>query len=447
MKEIKFFGAAGEVTGSAFEIKSNAGTKCLIDCGMFQGQENDKRNKGIDTEAGFAVLTHAHLDHIGKIPHFNGKVIMTHATQSLSRISLRNANALSQDLYHPGSIGNTFMNTAGVHYNSPVNIDGLSLTFRNAGHILGASSIEIQEKGGDIIVFSGDLGNANSRTVHKPTPIKGADIVVMETTYGDRNHPEENPVEMIEDAIKRIRKSKGTLLIPAFAIDRTQTILNILKELSEQKKLKGISVFLDAPMAIEITSVYRNYPQMLNDELEAEKRDPFNFSELIKTHDKKDSDKIYRHHGPRIIISGSGMMSGGRIMKHAAYCLSDRKSAVLLVGYCAEGTPGREVMDGEKNVWLDSEYKFVHVNAGVLQTSSLSSHADQKQLLSWLRKINDEQNRLKQRNIRQVILVHGEDHAREQFALLIKEQLGIQNVSLPKENETINLQQKSTSGV
>jgi metallo-beta-lactamase family protein len=264
----------------------------------------------------------------------------------------------------------------------------------------------------------------------------------METTYGDRNHPEENPVEMIEDAIKRIRKSKGTLLIPAFAIDRTQTILNILKELSEQKKLKGISVFLDAPMAIEITSVYRNYPQMLNDELEAEKRDPFNFSELIKTHDKKDSDKIYRHHGPRIIISGSGMMSGGRIMKHAAYCLSDRKSAVLFVGYCAEGTPGREVMDGEKNVWLDSEYKFVHVNAGVLQTSSLSSHADQKQLLSWLRKINDEQNRLKQRNIRQVILVHGEDHAREQFALLIKEQLGIQNVSLPKENETINLQQK-----
>jgi len=349
---------------------------------------------------------------------------------------------LSQSLYLPGSIENMFTNTTGVNYDSPVKVDGLSLTFRNAGHIPGASSVEIQEKGGDTVVFSGDLGNANSRTVHKPTPIKGADIVVMETTYGDKNHSEENPIEVIEDAVKRIKKSKSILLIPAFAIDRTQAILNILKELSEQKKLKGIPVFLDAPMAIEVTGVYRNYPEMLNDELEAEKRDPFNFSELIKTHDKKDGDKIYRHHGPKIIISGSGMMSGGRIMKHAAYCLSDRKSAVLFVGYCAEGTPGREVMDGEKNVWLDSEYKFVHVNAEVLQTSSLSAHADQKQLLSWLTKINDEQNRIKQRNIRQVILVHGEDHAREQFALLIKEQLGIQNVSLPKENEMINLQQK-----
>ena len=433
-------GAGGEVTGSAYLLTTNKDEKLLIDCGAFQsgkGIGGDSRNGSLSghdpKDIHFVVLTHAHADHIGRLPFFyesDAKIYATHATRDLAKKALENSQKLSPSLYPNGSVKNVIERIDCVPYDTEFPIDGSVGMFRYAGHIAGSTILEVKEKGGDKIVFSGDLGPNNHRIMKPRTSIKDADIVVMETTYGDRNRPEEDLVEVLREAVERTKKNRGTLLIPTFAIDRTQIVLNILRGL--KKTLGNMPVFLDSPMAIDVTKIYQDYHQLFNDELRGQKN-PFGFEGLTKTYGGKESMAI-KHGGPKIIIAGSGMMSGGRIIGHAIEYLPDSKNVILFTGYAAEGTPSRAITDGEKDVEVDNEP--VHVEATVLRTSALSAHADQGQLLKWLGDINGGQKRL-----RKVILIHGNDNSREGFAKQVTSQLGIEKerIVLPAQNEPIDL--------
>lgn len=441
---LEMLGAVGgEVTGSAFAVTSKTGANLLVDCGLFQGKKDDARNKSLNShdpnQFDVVAITHAHLDHLGKLPFLwesKTKIYMTRPSRALAGIILPDADRISQgNLFPKGSVDAVLKKIIPVNYNSPISIDGITATFENgAGHILGSSIIKFQEENGDLVVFSGDLGNPASRTVKPGTPIKEANVIIMETTYGDRNHPEEDPVEIIKDAIRKIKKTNGTLLIPTFAIDRVQAILSILKELSENGKL-GIPVYLDSPMAIETTRTYKDYPELLNDKLG--KENLFNFPGLKNTYSYRESLGI-KDGGPKIIIAGSGMMSGGRAPRHAENYLVDKRNIILFVGYPAEGTVSRAIVEGEKEVKVN-EKSTIYVNGTVLHTSGLSAHADQKQLLNWLRTIYYGGRRL-----REVILVHGTDQSRKAFAELIRAEFGEAiSVLLPKENDKIELHQNN----
>lgn len=439
MRSIEALGAAGEVTGSAFALTSNKGKRYLVDCGMFQGKAYDERNKSLNShdpnqfEAVF--ITHAHLDHIGRLPHLHktkAPIFMTPATKHLAGIALKNADILSRNLYPEGSVDKILKKTVPLNYNSPVNFDGVTATFINAGHILGSSSLLIQEQGGDMIAVSGDIGG-KSDIILPTTPIKHADIVIMETTYGNRNHPKENPTDKIMEAVERIKKTKGTLFIPAFAIDRTQVILAVFKKLREEGRLDDIPVYLDSPMGIAVTKVYANHRYLLNKRLN-EQKNPFVFSNLFNTITNKESIAIRKHRGPKIIIASSGMVTGGRAENHASDYLPDDKSVILFVGYPAEGTPSRAIVSGEKKVLIGNEY--IDVNAAIYQTSAFSAHADQRKLLEWLGNIRSIKKDVG--HSPKVILIHGDNSSREEFSRQAKQQLRIKNIFLPKENEIIN---------
>lgn len=445
MKSIEFLGAAGgEVTGSSFVATTNNDHRILIDAGMFQGaRDNSYRNRslGVDPRTLNAIIiTHGHIDHVGLLPlaaESDVPIYMTEPTYRIANIALRNSAKLSRDLYSLESVDDVLSRVTCVPYDAPVKIDGASVTFRDAGHILGSSTLEVQESG-ERVVFSGDLGNSPSRLVRPTALINQADVIVMETTYGDRLHRQDDPREVILDAISRIRMTRGTLLIPAFAIDRTQMILNILKGLKDEGKLGRIPVFLDSPMAIDITEIYDYYKDFLGNGVKDQKN-PFRFDGLEETRYNDQSDRIRKRRGPKIIIAGSGMMSGGRIGKHALDYLADPKNAILFVGYAAEGTPSRAITEGEKEVEINDENVVIKVpvRAKVLR-ASMSAHADQEQLFSWLKHIHGGQTRL-----RNLFLVHGNNQSREAFAKKVQEeQLDIDTLSLPDEGEIKYLQSK-----
>jgi metallo-beta-lactamase family protein len=315
MKSIEFLGAAGEVTGSSFLLTTNKGKRYLFDAGMFQeggDRRNAERNKSfhgqelIELDGIFA--SHGHLDHIGRIPFLykaDAPIYMTQATYDLTSINLRSSDEMSKGFYPPDSIEKVLKNTCIMSYNEPVSVDGITATARDAGHILGSSTFEIEEKGGEKIVFSGDLGNTPSRTVQPTSLINEADVVVMESTYGDRDHEGTDPVKEMRNAIRLIQKDSGTLLIPAFAIDRTQAVLNILKELKAAKDIEKIPVYLDAPMAATVTrDIYADYDnrKFLNEKLQKQE-DPFNLEEIFVTYADKESRRIPPD-GPLIIVAG-----------------------------------------------------------------------------------------------------------------------------------------------
>jgi len=445
---IKFLGAAGTVTGSSYVLTSGSGNSILVDLGMFQGPpEIDKLNyEPFDFDPSLltaAILTHAHLDHCGRLPiilpkGFKGNIWMTPPTRDLTEISLIDSAKIAKEdgkpiLYNRDLATQTILRFELIDYRSPRQIGDFSVTFRDAGHILGSASLEITDIKPDSevkkIVFSGDLGNTPESLEAETELIDSSDVVVMESTYGDRLHPKGNPVDTLQSEINAVEKSGGTLLIPAFSLDRTQELLHMIRHLKkEEKVLTATPIFMDSPMGEKATRIYVNYPPYFNPHIQDELKqgDVFNFPGLNVVETTDESRATESVAGSKVIIAGSGMMVGGRIVGHAAHLLPIPTTRLLIVGYQGEGTLGRELLEGKKEVSINGVK--IQVEGSVNETQAMSSHADQTQLMNWLKHI---------KNVKKIFLTHGEDGPRTTLSKKISEELGIEDIVLPALNQEV----------
>ncbi len=445
---VKFLGAAGTVTGSSYVVTSGSGQSILIDLGMFQGpSEVNKLNYApYDYDPSLlsaAILTHAHLDHCGRLPiimprGFKGDIWMTPATRDLTELSLFDSAKIAKDdakefLYDSAMVTQTITKFRPVDYHIPSQIGDFIVTFRDAGHILGSASLEITDKNPSSeikkIVFSGDLGNTPEPLEAATELIDSADAVVMESTYGDRLHPTGSPINSIQSEINIVESTGGTLLIPSFSLDRTQELMHIIMHLKRNGKIKNETpIYMDSPMAQKATTVYVNYPKLFNAEVQEDLKigDIFSFPGINVVNGRRESEGLCSIAGPKVIIAGSGMMTGGRIVGHAAHYLPIASTRLLIVGYQGEGTLGRELFEGKKDVFIDG--KTIKVNGTVTDIQTMSSHADQKQLMNWLGHI---------KNVKKVFLTHGEDGPRTILSQKISEDLNIKDISLPTLNQEV----------
>lgn len=448
--KLKFLGAAGTVTGSSYVLTSGSGKSILIDLGMFQGPpEVEKLNyEPYDYNPALlsgAVLTHAHLDHCGRLPiivpkGFRGDIYMTPPTRDLTELSLFDSAKIAKDdgrdaLYDTDLVTQTITKFRTVDYHTPSQIGDFTVTMRDAGHILGSAFLEIVDNKPDSevkkIVFSGDLGNTPEPLEMATETVDSTDVVVMESTYGDRLHPEGDPLASIQKEINVIEKSGGTLLIPSFSIDRAQELMHVIMHLKKEGKVSNDTpVYMDSPMAQKATTVYVNYPKLFNSHIQEDLKigSLFNFPGMNVVNGRSASDMLHETPGPKVIIAGSGMMTGGRIVGHAAYYLPIESTRLLIVGYQGEGSLGRELMEGAKEVFIQGGK--IEVKGTVSDIQTMSAHADQKQLMNWLGHI---------KNVKKVILTHGEDPSRTTLSGKITQELGIKNILLPTLNQEVTI--------
>lgn len=437
---LSFFGATKFVTGSNFLLETKK-HKILIDCGMFQGKEEiEKKNKEKflynPEEIDCVIVTHAHLDHIGRLPilvkeGFKGKIFATPATIDLARLVLEDALDIQQEeLFGNEELDKTMNFFEPVDYHKEIHIgEELSFKLLDAGHILGSSIVEIFVEGKKI-VFSGDLGNYPTPLL-RPTEIpSSADIVVVESTYGDRIHKELlHRKDILEDTIEETIKNKGVLMIPSFAIERTQEILYEMNELVENCRIPSVLVFVDSPLAIKSIDVYKKYQNYYNKEASYLLRNGdkiFDFKNLTLTQTVEESKKINDIPPPKIIIAGSGMSNGGRILHHEKRYLSDPKSCILFICFQVEGTLGRKIQDGAEEVEIMGEK--IPVLAKRVTIDSYSAHADKNGLFRWIYSIKSSSQIKEEHILKKVFVVHGEEGPSESLAQVIKDKLGIETV-------------------
>ena len=447
MAKLTFLGAAGTVTGSKYLVEA-AGKKLLLDCGIFQGSpELSGRNfkpltvdpKTID----YCVLTHAHLDHCGWLPclvrdGYKGPIYANPATIDLVTISLKDSarlqeedadrarrNATSgnagdrQPLYTSEDIDPVLRllkpmpRTGGFEVSSEFRFDAC-----DAGHILGSTSLTltITENGKKTaVVFSGDIGRYDQPILNDPVTPPKADVLLCESTYGDREHETGDPAAALADIVNRVVKRGGAIVIPAFAIGRTQTFMYYLRQLEDEKKIPNVPVYVDSPMALSATDLYVKYHE--DHDLDFSRlessgdHDPLNVHEFHLTRSVEDSKAINGIKTPCIIISASGMVTGGRVLHHLVQRLPDAKNAVILAGFQAEGTRGRALQEGAKALHLFGQ--LVPVNAEIITMGQLSAHAGKSELLRWLTGL--------QAPPKKTWLTHGEPIAAQALQLAVKE--------------------------
>jgi metallo-beta-lactamase family protein len=444
--EISFHGADRGVTGSCHMIECD-GKRILIDCGLYQGgreiEEENAEGFGFDPASiDFLLLTHAHLDHCGRVPllakrGFRGEIITTGASRELARLVMLDAAHLEEEearyqqrhkarrgqrpetepLYSVlDALNSTDLFGRTVQYDRPLQLTpAIGVTFFDAGHILGSASVLLELKEGNrrrSVLFSGDLGNAGRPLLRDPVTPKHADVVVMETTYGDRRHKALEPsIEELYDAINGTFKRGGNVIIPTFALERAQELLFYLREGVAKDRLPGsLQVFLDSPMAISATEIYGRHPECYDPsvaKLFREGNDPFALRGLHFTRETAESIALNRISGGAVILAGSGMCTGGRVRHHLKQNLWRRESGIVFVGFAARGTLARQIIDGAREVKIFGEP--VPVRASVHTINGFSAHADQPELLAWHRKLGAEQT----------FLVHGEEDAMQKFATLL----------------------------
>lgn len=421
--KIKFLGAAGEVTGSCFLVEAG-NERVLIDCGLFQGREADEKNRRpLSTgELTGVILTHAHLDHCGRLPlvlHEGVKegIFMTPATYDLTGIVLYDATKVAKDrlvqLYTEDEVAAVLGKVKTVDYGVKTKVGhNFEFRFLDAGHILGSASVELKvEDGGKErrIVFSGDLGNEPSPIVKQIEEPYEAEIVVMESTYGDRDHEERGKeMKLLEEVCLAADETGGTVLLPAFSLERTQELLHLFDHLKKEGRISNeLQVILDTPMGSRATEVFKRYPQYFNVEMQRHlgSDDPFDFPGLVEIRSSRESKEINNKLGAKVIIASAGMLTGGRIVFHAARWLPDEKTSLIFPGFQAKGTLGREILDGKRLVRILG--RPVEIKAKIYEITTMSSHADRTQLFDWVNQI---------RGVRRVFLVHGEEKSREALA-------------------------------
>jgi metallo-beta-lactamase family protein len=450
--KLKFFGAAKNVTGSCYLLEAN-GIRLLVDCGLYQERDLKQRNwddfpvpaKSIDA----VLLTHAHLDHCGRLPKlvkegFEGTVFATAATAEIANIiMLDSAHIQEEDIKHKKmrheKQGKTSpfpyeplytMDDAQkvnamfskVRYNAPIMIsEGITAEFREAGHVFGSSSIRVVvEQGGESrsIVFSGDVGRWDLPIMRDPFQFEHADYVLIESTYGDRVHGEvaDIPGELAR-VINETHKAGGNIVIPSFALERTQELLYHLNGLLKEDRIPHLLAFVDSPMAIKITEVFKKHPELFDEETMAQLRagdKPCDFPGLTMSTTVDQSKSINHIKGTAIIIAGSGMCTGGRIKHHLKNNIARPESTILFVGYQAFGTLGRIILDKPETVRLFGEEH--PVRARIERISGFSAHADQNELYQWISSIKEPP--------RKVFITHGEESQAEAFGKFLTEKTG-----------------------
>lgn len=431
---IQFFGAAGTVTGSK-HLLTLGSHKILIDCGLFQGENEDLlNNKPLPIPPGeidVVLLTHAHLDHTGYLPvivkqGFKGKIKGTAPTLHIAEIILydcakiteeenrqkkkrtgqkRNDNENDDWRYNQMEVLNTVHRFSAIETDTWLKLfEDVNIRYRNNSHILGACFIEIKYKD-KMLVFSGDIGRKNDQLLHAPQQPESADILVMESTYGNRLHPQ-NTDEILADLINEASRKNGTIIIPSFAVERFQLLMYKLWKLRSKNKIPNLPIYMDSPMGNKVMEIFRNntsWHKLHISEMEKMLQDVHSIDEI------EDTFRVIDNKSPKIVVAGSGMVSGGRVMTYLQYYLSVPETTVLLVGYQAEGTIGRLLYEGANEIMIrDEVYK---VNADIKFVNGLSSHADQAELLDWMQPIAQQAQK--------VFLVHGEPEAAE----VLKEQI------------------------
>lgn len=444
---VHFHGAAGEVTGSLHEVEAN-GHRILLDCGMIQGSpEAERRNADpfpfdparIDA----VVLSHAHIDHVGRVPllvkrGFRGPIYTQAATADLLPVMLLDAATLAEadaaranrhrnggpylpPLFTRDDVHAALAQVRPLRYHARTQVaPGVEIVLRDAGHILGSAIVELWAERRKL-VFSGDIGPKGSPILRDPTPVREADLVLMESTYGDRNHRERAAtVQELGEVFDHAARGRGNVLIPAFAVGRTQELLYWFARHWDEWGLSRWRIFLDSPMATKVIGVYGRHEDLFDEqarEVWRSKPHPFRLPNLRYSETTEDSQAINRIESGAIVIAGSGMANGGRIVHHLRHHLSSRSTHVVFVGYQAEGTLGRRLVDGAR--WVRIHGRDVRVGATIHTVGGLSAHTDQRGLLEWYGHFDGHPP---------VALVHGEDRAREALAGEIHERYGRQAV-------------------
>jgi metallo-beta-lactamase family protein len=450
MAYVQSFGAAETVTGSCHLLQLQNGINLLIDCGMFQGSVEDLNRRPFGfhpSEVDFLIITHAHLDHVGRIPMlvkngFDGTIITHTSTMDLAEVVLMDSAHLQEEsyktaykkaqrigeeenipkpLYEKDDVRMIYqLSTIYAAYEEKIYLGhGITVVFKNAGHILDSAVIEIhfEEAGAKkTVVFSGDLGNNNDLVMPAPDILEEADALFIESTYGDRNHKGvEESDEELEAIIQETIRNDGNVLIPSFAIERTQEILCLLKQMYDRGDLPVCKIYLDSPMAIRATDIYKKYHEELSDCCnEFLERDGtiFDFPYLNYTLHVKESMMINEEESGCIIIAGAGMCNGGRILQHFKHRLWNKDNALVFVGYQVEGTLGRKIVDGERKIKVYGE--DIIVKSQVHTINGFSAHADQNDLIEWMQKF---------KRLDKVFLIHGERDKQEIFQEEIKKRM------------------------
>ncbi len=484
---LQFLGAAQSVTGSMHLVEAN-GKKILLDCGLVQGKRQEARmlNSEIPFDAraiDAVVLSHAHLDHTGKLPvlvkkGFDSSIFSTSATRDLCSAMLRDSALLQESdirfvnrlnaekglppaepLYTLPDATACIRLFCTLEYGRRIEIlPGIWLTLRNAGHILGSASVtlEIAEKDESVcnekgtieedaqekadqkavktLVFTGDLGQKGAAVVKDPEPVVRADVLITESTYGGRHHrPMSEAKENLARIVNETAEKSGLLIIPAFAVGRTQDVVYHLHELIDEKKVPTLPVYVDSPLASNITEIFRHHPECYDKETEQlllndGGKDPFGFKRLVYTRSTEESKSLSSVKRPAIIISASGMCEGGRVLHHLRRNIGDPRTTVLFVGYQAENTLGRKLLSGDRTVKIFGEEHTV--NAKIEEISGYSAHADEGELLGFVKMISKPPEK--------VFVVHGEINAARAMAYALTD-AGIREVVIPERGDRFEI--------
>jgi metallo-beta-lactamase family protein len=449
---LTFLGATETVTGSRFLLEHDD-KRLLIDCGLFQGLKKlrlmNRAPFPVDPASIDAVLlTHAHIDHSGYIPAlcnngFRGRIYCTHASRDLCRILLPDAGHLQEEeaeranrkgytrhkpalpLYTEMDAFNSLHCFEAVDYNSRFSpVEGISVNMTNAGHILGSACIHVYD-GSKNIVFTGDVGRPDDPVMNSPDSLKDADYLVVESTYGDRRHERVDPGAMLESVITHTLKKGGVILIPTFAVGRAQTLLYLIGELISTGKIPKIPLYLDSPMAITATDLFYRY----NDQHKLSAETCRLMDELVTcTRSVEESKAIAARNGPKIILSASGMLTGGRVLHHLKLYVREQRNTIVFVGYQAAGTRGANMLAGAESIKVHGNY--VPVRAKLVSIDALSAHADYVEMAEWLSSVRGQP--------RKTFIVHGEPQSQDAFRRYLADQLGWSAV-IPSFGDSVQL--------